>query len=255
MDAMRYRLLALDIDGTVVKEHTNMPTHQVTDAIHKVSQKVHVSLVSARAWQDQKIIVDLLGLTSSYHVIENGTKVINASGKLEYSLHISATEVQQILDMTGDWFHEVGFCIEGRWRKAYANPERDTVSTLSLISSSKSRAKEISRLLTQLPQQYSITVGAHWSKPFWAVTLISHKQASKGEGLRYIQDKLHITPDETMAVGDGASDVPMMEYATTKIAMGNAEPELRKVANYHAPPVSENGLVDVINTLIFTKAA
>lgn len=79
---MKYKLLALDIDGTVVKEHTNTPTPKVIDAIRKANAKVHVTMVSARAWKDQKIIIDLLHLKDFYHVVENGTKVINPLGKL-----------------------------------------------------------------------------------------------------------------------------------------------------------------------------
>ncbi len=51
-------------------------------------------------------------------------------------------------------------------------------------------------------------------------------------------------------MGDGASDVPTMKYARLKVAMGNAEPELRSIANYIASPVSKDGLVDVINKFI-----
>ena len=80
---MKYKLLALDIDGTVVKEHTNTPSLAVVKAIQQAKKKISISLVSARAWKEHKIIVDLLGLENSYHVLENGTKVINPQGKLE----------------------------------------------------------------------------------------------------------------------------------------------------------------------------
>jgi len=247
---MKYQLLALDIDGTVVKEHTNIPSPSVVKAIQLAKKKIYISLVSARAWREQKIIVDQLGLEKSYHVLENGTKVINPEGRLEYNKHIPAAEVQQILDTATGLFVEVGFCIDNRWLKEYANPEKEIVTTLSLISQTRKKAGKIPHVLNKLPKKYSVTVGAHWENPSWAVTLISHKNASKGEGLKYIQKKLGILPDETIAVGDGASDVPTMQYAKLKIAMGNAEPELRSIASYIAPPVGKDGLVDVINKFI-----
>lgn len=249
---MQYKLLALDIDGTIVKEHTNTPTPQVIEAIRKANEKVQVTLISARAWQDQQLILNLLNLKNFYHVLENGTKVINPSGGLEYNKHIPSQEVQEIINVTADFFDDIGFCIDSRWMKEYQNPEREIVSTLSLISYSRSKANKIPEVLKTCSNTYSVSVGAHWSKAEWAVTLISHIDASKGKGLAYVQKKLGITPEETIAVGDGASDVSTMQYAGVRVAMGNAEPELKKVANFIAPPVSEDGLVEVINQFIFS---
>lgn len=248
---MKYKLLALDIDGTIVKEHTNIASKNVVKAIKKASEKIHISLVSARAWEDQEIIIDMLSLRKFYHVPENGTKVINPQGELEYNKHIPIKEVQQILDVTAQFFDDIGFCIDSRWRNEYHNPEKEIVSVLSLASSSREKAKKIHKALEKLPNTYKVITGNHWNNPSWAVTFISHKDTSKGAGLRYIQKKLDISPNETIAVGDGASDVYTMKYAREKVAMGNAEPELKKIATYIAPTLLQDGLVNIINKFIF----
>lgn len=250
MGLMKYKLLALDIDGTIVKEHTSIPTKRVIDSIQKANEKINISLLSARAWKDQQLILNLLNLKSFYHVIENGTKVINPLGELEYSKHIPAREVQKIIDITADLFDDIGFCIDSRWMKEYQNPEKEVVATLSLISFSRKKAEEIPKALKRLPKKYSVSVGAHWSNSRWAVTLISHKDASKGKGLGYIQRKVNIKPEETIAVGNGASDVSTMNYAKIKVAMGNAEPEIIRIATYIAPSLSEDGLVEIIDKFI-----
>ena len=126
----------------------------------------------------------------------------------------------------------------------------DGVSTISLISSSRNRAQKIPKIIAELPQEYYVSVGAHWTNPAWAVTLISHRDASKGAGLRYVQHALHITPEETIAIGDGASDVSMMQHASVRVAMGNAEPELKRVATHTAPSVTQDGVAEIINRFI-----
>ena len=65
---MKYKLLALDIDGTIVKEHTNEISTTVLNAIQAAKEKITIALVSARAKNDQEIIVKLLGLENHYHV-------------------------------------------------------------------------------------------------------------------------------------------------------------------------------------------
>ncbi len=244
---MRYKLLALDIDGTIVKPHNNTPSPETIKAIQKAKQKVYISLVSARAWKDHKSLVHLLGLQNNYHVLENGTKVISPSGDIEYDLRIPAREVKDIVKVSKGLYDDAGFCIQGMWTKEYA---KDSVSTISFISHSRKSAEKIPQALNRLSNKYVFSVGAHWSEPGWAVTLISHKDASKGTGLAYIQNKLKINPSETIAVGDGASDVSAMRYAGVKAAMGNAEPELLKTTNYIAPSVDKDGLVNIINKFI-----
>jgi len=39
---MIYKLLALDVDGTVVKEHVNTPSKRVIDAIRKANEKINI---------------------------------------------------------------------------------------------------------------------------------------------------------------------------------------------------------------------
>ncbi len=102
--------------------------------------------------------------------------------------------------------------------------------------------------------QDKITIANHWSDPSLAVILVSHKDASKGGGLRALQRILGISPSETIAVGDGASDVSMMAYAAVKVAMGNAEEPLKKVATHIVAPVSEDGVVEVIQRFIREQA-
>lgn len=245
---MRYQLLALDIDGTLVKEHTNSPSQKVIDAIQSAQHDIHIVLVSARAWKDQKTILDQLKLKPGYHVVENGAKVINPKGTIEYVKAISPSEAKSMTKRVEGLYISVGFCVDGSWLPQC--PKSKRISTISFISSDRRHGNRIVSIVRRLPKKYSITVGAHWEHPNWAVTLVSHKDASKGAGLKYIQKKLRISPRQTIAVGDGASDVPTMRYAGVKVAMGNAEPELREVANYEAPSVSEDGVAEVIRRFI-----
>ena len=249
---MKYKLLALDIDGTIVKEHTNEISTTVLNAIQAAKEKITIALVSARAKNDQEIIVKLLGLENHYHVIENGTKVMNPNGELEYTKYLPNSEVKIIYSLTRNICESIGYCIDGKWSQQPPNATGDSVTTLSLIAR-KDKAEDIPSLLDKMHTTYSLTIGNHWNDSALSVALISHKEASKGGGLRYIQQKLGISVDETIAVGDGASDVPMMKYASVKVAMGNAEDKLKKIATHTVSSVSEDGVADVISQFILTK--
>jgi phosphoserine phosphatase len=53
---------------------------------------------------------------------------------------------------------------------------------------------------------------------------------SKGDMLKRLQEILGVTPEETMAVGDGANDLSMFKYAGTRVAFC-AKEVLKKEAN------------------------
>jgi HAD superfamily hydrolase (TIGR01484 family) len=248
---MKYKLLALDIDGTLVPEHTNELSEPLKNAIREIKDDIAIAIVSARARKDQQLIIDALGLHGRYHVSENGTRVIRPDGDLEYTLYLPFAEVQEIKKRTEKLCESIGYCVEGNWLQAHPETADDCITTLSLIPP-KENAQKISDLIHSLPTKYAITVANHWSDQKLAVILISHKDASKGGGLRAIQKILNITPEETIAVGDGASDVPMMEYAAVKVAMGNAEDKLKTVATHIVSPVTEDGVVEVIRRFILS---
>lgn len=247
---MKYKLLALDIDGTIVKAHTHSPTQKVINIINKASKQIHVSLVSGRAWENLQPMILLLGLQNFYHVVENGTKVVNPKGLLEHDKKLNIEEGKSIIQCIEGLYDEIGYCIDGKWLQHLPLSNTSQISTISIISYSADKAKQIPAKIKEYKTSYTITVGAHWSNPEWKVSLISHPDASKGKGLSVIQRVTGILPEETIAIGDGASDVPTMEYAGLKVAMGNAEPELLRVVNYTAPRVDQDGVVEVIEKFI-----
>jgi len=72
----------------------------------------------------------------------------------------------------------------------------------------------------------------------------------KGVALARLADKLGVRREETIAIGDNDNDRPMIEWAGLGVAMGNARPDLRAIADYVAPPVDEDGVADVIERFV-----
>ncbi len=248
-ESLKYKLIAFDVDGTLVPEHTHDLSPGVIAAIKAAKEVVTVAIVSARARADQQVIIDALELHNLYHVTENGTRVIKPDGDLEYTLYLPSAAVRQMRDAVESLCESIGYCIDGKWLQVHPESTDDIVTTLSFISPKNNGAK-IFELLKALPDQYAITLASHWSDPNLSLVLLSHKDAAKGGGLRYLQKVLGITPEETIAVGDGASDVSMMEYAAVKVAMGNAEEVLKNVATHVVASVQDDGVVEVINRFV-----
>ena len=60
---------------------------------------------------------------------------------------------------------------------------------------------------------------------------LSPPEASKSKGLEALCRHLGIPLSRTVAVGDGGNDLDLMEAAGFSVAMGNAEDDVRAVAD------------------------
>lgn len=69
-----YKLLLLDVDGTLLKQKGDSVSDVVRQAVISIKDKVHVSLCTGRTHQDAKPVIEALGIANSYHVIESGAK-------------------------------------------------------------------------------------------------------------------------------------------------------------------------------------
>ncbi len=71
---------------------------------------------------------------------------------------------------------------------------------------------------------------------------ISQIGITKASGIQQVIMYLGLSQEATMAVGDGSNDFEMLEYANIGIAMGNALPDLKKVADDVTDIIEEDGL-------------
>ena len=68
--------------------------------------------------------------------------------------------------------------------------------------------------------------------------------ASKAVGIRKLLEKLGIPRENSYAFGDGRNDIEMLEYVGTGVAMDNAVPELKDIADHVTTSCSEDGILD-----------
>jgi len=61
---------------------------------------------------------------------------------------------------------------------------------------------------------------------------------------------LGIDTHEIIGIGDGYNDFPLLMACGLKVAMGNAVEDLKAIADYIAPTVSQDGVADVINKFV-----
>lgn len=79
---------------------------------------------------------------------------------------------------------------------------------------------------------------------------IINKDINKGIAIKQLQKKYNIKPEETMVFGDYFNDIDMLQSAYHSYAMDNAPEEVKKHARFIAKSNRENGVIDVIKSLV-----
>ncbi|GGY12299.1 hydrolase [Streptomyces minutiscleroticus] len=85
--------------------------------------------------------------------------------------------------------------------------------------------------------------GQHWID-------IMAPGTDKGTAVRRLQERLGVTPDQTVVFGDYLNDLEMLSTATWSYAMANAHPDVKRRARHLAPAHTEDGVVTVLTELL-----
>lgn len=73
--------------------------------------------------------------------------------------------------------------------------------------------------------------------------------SEKGNALKELQERLHVTGEETMAFGDNNNDISMLKCAGESYAVAEAREEVKKVCK-HVLPAEEDSVLNVLKTLL-----
>lgn len=74
----------------------------------------------------------------------------------------------------------------------------------------------------------------------------------KGKALRFVAGRLGIPMEEVVAIGDSWNDAPLLQAAGFGVAMGSAPPQLRETAAAVVGDVAHDGVAEAIERYVLT---
>ena len=104
--------------------------------------------------------------------------------------------------------------------------------------------KAIARIPAEVKEKYTVLKSA----PYFLEIL--DKRVNKGTGVKSLADALGIKPEEIMALGDQENDIAMIEFAGMGVAMDNAIPSVKDVANFVTKSNLEDGVAYAIEKFV-----
>lgn len=227
------RLIALDMDGTLLN-HDHEVSEANKQAIAKaLAQDIHVVLSTGRGWDTCHPYAKILNLTS-YLVTVNGGQIWNIDGQLlKQQLHDPA-KMEAMFQLAND--SELEFWMMSTTR-IFRNERPDDFHDYQWLKfGCNSFDKDT---LDQLVEDLSYMDGLELTNSLPTNVEVNPEGVSKADSLQFVCREIGITMDEMMAVGDSLNDIKMIQEAGVGVAMGNAQEAIKNVAD-HVTDTNEN---------------
>src|SRR5258707_526823 len=97
----------------------------------------------------------------------------------------------------------------------------------------------------------NLPVYSTFSSPIYLES--TNVQANKGTALQLLARHLNIPMQRVLAIGDSPNDISMLKVAGLAVAMGNAGPAVREVAQLVAPSNDEDGVSWVLQEVVLKR--
>ncbi|MDY2725372.1 MAG: Cof-type HAD-IIB family hydrolase [Anaerostipes faecalis] len=257
------RLIATDIDGTLVKDGTLDLNPEYFDVIRQLRSR-GVLFLAASGRQRESITKVFTPVKDDIAFIsENGTcihskdyqyvdviqpEVVRAY--IDEARRFPGCEVSINKDNMG-YFENYGVYNHLVNDYGYRGKMVDDIGEYAedVCKISMFHHRDIEKVVGQdFLERWNRIMHVTFSGKFWIDC--SNKGVTKGSALKHFQDDYHITPDETLAFGDNLNDIEMLQRASHSFAVANARDEVKAAANFIAPSYKEDGVLQVLKAVL-----
>jgi Cof subfamily protein (haloacid dehalogenase superfamily) len=276
---MPIKLLALDIDGTLLTTRGELTTRNQA-AIHKArSRGVHIVLLTGRRFGSAYLLMqeleldaplishngaltkDLKTLETHYLyplAIETARELIRLARESGVDLVCSFDEPRGIGKMFIEGISENNLSLQ-----RYIEKYRDSVIEVADLSTHlnhppiqimfSGRCAPIDQFIIKLEETVGDRVRLFKTRyPAFDLTILDavNEQASKGDSLARIAKEHRIAREHIMAIGDNHNDLTMLHFAGHGVVMANAEDELKKMGFLSTSSNEDDGVAEAIERYI-----
>ena len=260
---MKYKLLLLDIDGTLRPGSCEQIPKENAAAVQKASVKIAIATGRGRTGVGKGLLRDV---KPDYWVCAGGAQLVDAKGN-DLALHrLTPEEMYALVDFFEDYelplrftFHDANYAYidfeefdrREKAKNLYNNIVDGEDQDHHLVEMpfgcfgflSQEKAAQFQQKYGYLGLQFL------YSYPGSDGCDILQKGANKGTGLCELAKLAGLTPEECVAMGDGDNDTAMLAAAGLGIAMANGSANAKAAADRTGPDAEPHGVADLCREL------
>lgn len=245
------KLVASDIDGTLLPEGQKVLNPEIYDIILKLKEQgIHFVVASGRQLESQELLFAPVAKDISY-ISENGAicqlygkryvisefdrkfamKIIEELDKRpECKAAISTPSTQYIKSGDEDFYKHMTTHLKYHITKIDNLRDIDEPIVKIAFLDTVNNEESYKHFTDLFGDKYKVVnAGNMWIDfvPF---------NSNKGTALKFMLEQLNLTPAEAICFGDQQNDIEMLEYTETSYVMAHAKPDVQK----HATNITES---------------
>lgn len=249
------KALIFDVDGTAVNSpDQKIPTKRLHDAIRAVEDKYYVCAATGRPWPFAKIVLKALGLVD-HCIISGGTQIcLPTTGEIIWQCNIESADVLAVKNILLKYpkygFVANDFTEDDYYSKGLPVAELDAsqdVFVIGYIYMPEAMAKKIADELRTIKGIACVIGNSHNNSE--KDVHITNRAATKEHAVAELLKLINVKTKNTYGFGDALNDINLFRAVNTKVAMGNAEPELKAAADEVIDTVANDGLAKYFENL------
>lgn len=260
---MPYKLIALDLDGTLLGHDHRLSPGAAEAVAACVARGAHVVLATGRSYSSAAPYAQILGLRTTQITLNGAVVAEPATGALTARARLSRSQISTVVAELSR--RGLAYALFGRDR-VYA--ERGTPGVPILAEYGEpppvwlerddllGHPEPIKLLIAARPGPLDTELGAALGEHVDVVRTgelffeFLPRGVSKGAALEELMARLGVAPAQTLAIGDGENDLSMFAAAGRSVAMGQANAAVRAAATDLTASCDEGGAALALRRLV-----
>lgn len=248
--------IIFDLDGTAIDSpDSQLPSDRVVRAISNAEVVYNLCAATGRVWSFAKPVLQALHLSDPC-IVGAGTQIRDPrSGDILWQSIIPADGMEEVVKVLKNnpqykvlyndydeatYFSDISMPIE--------DATRQPVHFMGLIFVPEEEAAQVIDSLSHI-RNITCTL-ALAQRPGYNDILITNKGATKEHAIAELLTILNADQQHTTGIGDGHNDIHIFNAVQHKVAMDNAVPDLKRMADKIIGSVKEDGLAQYLEGLV-----
>ncbi|SDH87068.1 hypothetical protein SAMN05421846_102337 [Chryseobacterium taeanense] len=246
------KAIFFDVDGTLISFKTNKIPESTQKAIKNLRQKgIKVIVATGRSINS---LDHIRHISFDGFITFNGGYCITAEGKVMFKKYIDSGDIKSLVNYSQNFPLSYSLMYEDKVEISDATPE--VVGMYGHINIPVPPVHDKDNIDTDHVLQANIFLGPEDEKKFMDTIMpnsvasrwtplfadVNHHEINKFTGIKHFCSHFDIDIAETMAFGDGGNDISMLKHTKIGVAMGNANENVKKIADYVTKDIDDHGI-------------
>lgn len=265
----KIKLLVSDLDGTLLNSKKEISPANLQTLKKCQSKNIIIAVATGRPLFKAKEFIKNLELekTNGYLISYNGALITECkTDKILFSSFIPKDIVKKILDKTTEMQVPIIFYDdktgniftnklnqksdlvtliekgENKLTKIYEGEIPENLCTIEVLFNTENKNKILNELIHEFPNLEII-------ESFYFGLTITNKGIDKANAIDHLRKIFKINVEEICAFGDNFNDASMIKYCGIGVAMGNANDDIKKMADFVSVDNENDGVAYAIKKL------